>query len=127
MAVSRSQPLIAGMGNSESNPIRNMDKRQARRTYHSEFSEAIRLYRTSDAVAAQHAALAAEMGGSTGADGSIRVCVRKRPIHKEELKGLEFDVVSSAHGKVVAVHDARMHSNFRSGSRRILALDASWR
>ena len=52
------------MGAAESNPVRNMDKRTARRTYRAEFEEAIRLYRCSPKVAAEHAQLAMAAGAA---------------------------------------------------------------
>lgn len=93
-----------------------MDKRTARRTYHQEFSEAVQRYRSSAAVRDQHTALSPLCTVDDDSDfgGRIRVCVRKRPIHREEIKALEFDVITCAHGgKLVAVHDARMHSDMR--------------
>ena len=107
------------MGAAESNPVRNMDKRTARRTYRAEFEEAIRLYRCSPKVAAEHAQLAMAAGAADDAAAddadaaAVRVCVRKRPIHREETDGLEFDVVTAARDRLVAVHDARMHSDMR--------------
>ena len=43
----------------------------------------------------------------------LKVVVRKRPIHRAELKSLEFDVCTAANAHMVAVHDARMHSDMR--------------
>ena len=83
------------MGAAESNPVRNMDKRTARRTYRAEFEEAIRLYRCSPKVAAEHAQLAMAAGAADddaaddADDAAVRVCVRKRPIHREETDALE--------------------------------------
>jgi len=106
------------MGNSESNPIRNMDKRTARRTHHGQFAEAVARYRDSERRQEEHAYLAAPAAASADedafwADGAIRVCTRKRPIFAPERKALEFDVISCVHGRLVAVHDARMHSDMR--------------
>ena len=53
------------------------------------------------------------MVGDEWSDGTVRVYVRQRPIHREEITQLEFDVVSVNHGKVITVHDARMHSDMK--------------
>ena len=75
------------MGAAESNPIRNMDKRSARRTYRSEFSAAIEMYRSSSAVAEQQEVIISkQLRKDEWDEGSIRVFVRKRPIHREELE-----------------------------------------
>ena len=41
------------------------------------------------------------------------MCVRKRPIHRAELKALEFDVYTAAHLSVVAMHGALMQAGMR--------------
>jgi thiamine pyrophosphokinase len=41
------------------------------------------------------------------------MCVRKRPIHRAELKALEFGVYTAAHLSVVAMHGALMHAHMR--------------
>ena len=102
------------MGAAESNPVRNLDKRTARRTYRSDFVAAIKRYRNSPGVQEQHAHLLEEIEGSEEwQEGSIKVCVRKRPIFKDEIKGSEFDVLTCIHGKMLTVHDARMHADMR--------------
>jgi len=110
------------MGNSESNPVRNMDKRTTRRTYHGQFTAAIANYRRGPrpdepAAAATVGAPASDSGHSESALGStVRVCVRKRPIHRAELEGLEFDVctvTTQTGGGIAAIHDARAHSDMR--------------
>ena len=100
------------MGAAESNPVRNLDKRTARRTYRDDFRGAIKRYRTSTKVAQQWAFLASEDDRSWEA-GDLKVCVRKRPIFKSELQGKEFDVLTVTHGKLITVHDARMHADMR--------------
>jgi len=102
------------MGNSDSNPVRNMDKRTARRTHRNEFITAIDNYRSSTRTATKHAQFSESQQEcfDDGGDG-VRVCVRKRPIHSAEISASEFDVVSCLHGRVITVHDARMHSDMR--------------
>ena len=98
------------MGNSESNanPIRNMDKRTARREYREAFIAAISRYRSVNVSHSNDE----DMSKHPWSGGDIRVCVRKRPIHKRELDAFEFDVVSSSGNKVI-VHDARMHIDMK--------------
>ena len=100
------------MGAAESNPVRNLDKRTARRTYRDAFRGAVKRYRTSARVAEQWAYLGEE--GEKGWDeGALKVCVRKRPIFKPEIQGKEFDVLTVTHNKLITVHDARMHADMR--------------
>ena len=102
------------MGASESNPVRNLDKRTARRTYRDDFKGAIKRYRTSARVADQWAYLGEEeLGENEWTDGALRVCVRKRPIFRPEIQGKEFDVLTVMHNKLITVHDARMHADMR--------------
>ena len=110
------------MGNAESNPVKNLDKRAARRTYREAFARSIALYRRSERVALSHQEMvddsdAARSGGraASGNRRQIRVCVRKRPIFQDELDALEFDVVTCPpnNGRLVAVHDARMASDMK--------------
>lgn len=99
------------MGNAESNPVRNMDKRTARREYRDDFSAAIDRYR--------RRLISLDVGASESEstnewdNGSIRVCVRRRPIFKDELKNFEFDVVTCINGNRVVIHDARMHTDMK--------------
>jgi hypothetical protein len=96
------------MGQNESNPVRNMDKRTARREHRDPFSSAISSYRYrrlgEDEV---------DNGGMIWETGDIRVCVRKRPIFKEEISNYEFDVITCVNRQTVVVHDARMHSDMK--------------
>ncbi len=97
------------MGQAESNPIRNMDKRTARREYRESFCNGIIEYKRnldSNITSEEEQTL-------TWEDGAIRVCVRKRPIFKDELKLFEFDVISCNAGSSVIVHDCRMHSDMK--------------
>ena len=100
------------MGAAESNPVRNLDKRTARRTYRDAFRGAVKRYRTSARVAEQWAYLGEE-GEKEWDEGALKVCVRKRPIFKPEIQGKEFDVLTVTHNKLITVHDARMHADMR--------------
>lgn len=100
------------MGNSESsNPIRNMDKRTARREYKEDFIRGIENYKNK---------LAVQRGNQIQdtnrlqrwQDGDIKVFVRKRPIFNHELANGEFDVISCISNHVI-IHDARMHSDMK--------------
>jgi kinesin family protein 2/24 len=101
------------MGNNESNPIRNMDKRTARREYRRDFMRAIADYRR------HHINEEVQRKGSDyqpivwGDTQSVRVCVRKRPIFSHEIKDSEFDVISVLEGRTAVVHDARMHIDMK--------------
>lgn len=102
------------MGNAESNPVRNMDKRTARREYRDDFAAAIGRYRRRiTARPPIEESNSYEKEAESWDHGSIRVCVRRRPIFKEEIKGFEFDVVTCIEGKRVVIHDARMHTDMK--------------
>lgn len=100
------------MGNTESNPVKNIDKRTARREYHLDFSNAIAKYRSR----LQTDLDIDQLGGKYRArDGEISVCVRKRPINKSEVDCCEFDVITTlADQKSLVVHDARMGSDMKT-------------
>jgi len=109
------------MGNNESNPVRNLDKRTARREYRNEFTAAITRYRheiaiDEDVSRQRHGDNATATtridNGSISDHNNIVVCVRKRPFFPREAQDGEFDVVSCKRGLVV-VHDARMHSDMK--------------
>ena len=91
------------MGAGESNPIRNMDKRTARREYKADFCRAIQHYRNVVCKDRPKDEL-------TWTEGEIMVFVRKRPIFKHELDLDEFDVVTCVNGSMITIHDARMHT-----------------
>lgn len=102
------------MGQNSSNPIRNTDKRTARRLYRASFARAIAEWRYERQ---------AEEGGLSstrqkqvvfnwGEGRTVRVCVRKRPIFKHETDLGEFDTVTALPREVI-VHDARMHADMR--------------
>lgn len=104
------------MGNNESNPVRNMDKRTARREYRSEFTRAITSYRHELAIEEDVKERQGGGGGGTAVcrngNNNIVVCIRKRPFFQREEHDGEFDVVTCKSGLVV-VHDARMHSDMK--------------
>ncbi len=97
------------MGANESAPVRNMDKRTARREYKDDFERAIMSMRRSHPSAAG----ASRQAKLNWENGNIRVCVRKRPIFAREQQGGEFDVVSCPTSKSIVVHDARMHTDMK--------------
>lgn len=101
------------MGNSESaNPIRNMDKRTARREYRTDFMRAINDYRKRCPIKPKSATKdTAEV--SEWYDGNIKVFVRKRPIFRHELEAFEFDVATCTSSNSIVIHDARMHNDMK--------------
>lgn len=102
------------MGNSESgNPVRNMDKRTARREYRNDFQAAITRYRQRNGHSLPSQSV--KDGGSDiiwDSSGNVKVFVRKRPIFQHELDGSEFDVITCFPDRVI-VHDARMHNDMK--------------
>ena len=104
------------MGNNESNPIRNMDKRTARREYRTSFMKCISSYRKrmkEEPDVSNSQAPTRDITWLTESDQNIRVCVRKRPIFKHEVEDFEFDVVSAIDGRLAVIHDGRMHTDMR--------------
>jgi len=106
------------MGNSESsNPVRNMDKRTARREYKDDFAAGIARYRQQHGIVVggkkgKNEEAVETFDESSWGKGDIRVFVRKRPIFPHELENSEFDVISCVKDKVI-VHDARMHNDMK--------------
>lgn len=108
------------MGNEQSgNPVRNMDKRTARREYRDDFVAAIKRYR--HALKIEYNSVDYHSNSVENStrhdkewfDGHIRVFVRKRPIFKHELDAFEFDVATCHGGNSVVIHDARMHNDMK--------------
>ena len=104
------------MGAAESNPVRNLDKREHRRTHRKSFRDAIARYREGFVESADDendgdSNAGNARGGGTASKGPLGVFVRVRPIFKRELKK-EFDVITAGERSVV-VHDARMHADCR--------------
>lgn len=97
------------MGQNESNPVRNMDKRTARREYRENFSSGISSYRFRR-MGEPETQSSGELDWNTG---NIRVCVRKRPIFQDELSHYEFDVITCVNKQTIVIHDARMHSDMK--------------
>ncbi len=94
------------MGNSESNPIRNMDKRTARREYRSNFVNGIQEYMRTKEINEEQDSVRVD-------ESKVICCIRKRPLFEKEYKNGEFDVISCSGKKEVIVHDARMHANMK--------------
>jgi len=107
------------MGNDVSNPIRNIDKRTARREYRDDFIKAIDKFKNKcilnnkntgnksipphssstsslscKAITTTNTNTRANNNAATWQDGNIKVYIRKRPIFKHELTSYEFDVIS---------------------------------
>lgn len=102
------------MGATESNPVRNMDKRTARREYCKEFAAAIANYRELVDNAGSSAFIGEdESERIENREAAVRVCIRKRPIFKYELEDHEFDVITCVTQSKIVVHDARMHVDMR--------------
>eukprot|EP00966_Prymnesium_polylepis_P108825 2519055-Prymnesium_polylepis.1 len=91
------------MGNAESQPVRNVDKRTARRDHAPLFAAAVHRYRE---LAQPDAAVAAPP------EQRLRVCVRRRPMFDRERTAGEFDVLTCTQRRVV-VSDCRMHPDCR--------------
>eukprot|EP00962_Isochrysis_galbana_P001553 scaffold400_cov125-Isochrysis_galbana.AAC.2 len=105
------------MGNSESQPIRNVDKRTARRDNALQYNQAIWNYRADVLGPLQPPDLAeAELAGdaASGSSASVRVCIRRRPIFSHEVRAGEFDVLSCSAGRSIVVHDCRLRPDCRN-------------
>jgi len=105
------------MGNSESQPIRNVDKRTARRDNATQYNQAIWDYRGNvlgplQAPGAAEAAMVASPVADNAA--AVRVCIRRRPIFAHELKAGEFDVISCHGSRSIVVHDCRLRPDCRN-------------
>ena len=112
------------MGNAESQPVRNVDKRTARRDHAPKFMGAIAQYRYDngllgeDAHEGQPSEGAVEHGDGDSCQGEgagtsrLRVCVRQRPIFSHETQAGEFDVLSSDR-RAMVVHDCRTEADCR--------------
>jgi kinesin family protein 2/24 len=102
------------MGNSESsNPIRNMDKRTARREYKEDFGRAVQRYRKQFIQRREAVGGASfKFTSDSWEDNQIRVFARKRPIFQHEIDDGEYDVVT-CHQKTIIVHDCRMHTDMK--------------
>ena len=120
------------MGNSESNPVRNLDKRTARREYKDYFLNGIRQYNQSVLIDndvanstnnSSNKLISSPNDHATGIHGSvssrnrtasIKVCARKRPFFTKEEKAGEFDVITCVDSKRIVTHDCRMEADMKS-------------
>lgn len=94
------------MGNAESNPVRNMDKRTSRRENSAVFSKAISKYR-SENLENREVSSSGSFNDVSFNEGELTVVVRKRPIFPHEISSSEFDVVTCIGKKNLCIHDAR--------------------
>ena len=103
------------MGNANSNPVRNLDKRSVRRIYRKNFKRHISAYVLEGDLEKQISSFEEELAEEKESkemvqDRGIYVYVRKRPIFDRERKTKEFDVVSCLN-QFLTVHDARMEAD----------------
>ena len=117
------------MGNAQGNPIRNIDKRTARREYKDTFQRAILKYQLDNGIDPSVPRKDLEKrilnfgDGESGSSSNVRVVVRKRPIFEHEIDGHEFDVATCLDARNVTIHDTRMHADMR----RMLLTNNSFR
>jgi kinesin family protein 2/24 len=103
------------MGNAESNAVKNVDKRTARRDHSSKFIAAIANFRGVHADEYGNCVLddaPERREGDATANRAVRVCVRRRPIFAHELRAGEFDVLTCSR-TAICVHDGRLHADCR--------------
>mmetsp|Transcript_13872 Transcript_13872/g.23001 ORF Transcript_13872/g.23001 Transcript_13872/m.23001 type:complete len:913 (+) Transcript_13872:184-2922(+) len=96
------------MGNAESQPVKSVDKRTARRDNGPQFSYAISRWRAMAAVEPPATAFVPRIKASR-----LRVCVRRRPIFTHEIDAGEFDVLS-CRPRCLTIHDCRLKSDCKS-------------
>ena len=104
------------MGNAQANPIRNIDKRTARREYKDVFRRAILEYQLENGIDPSIPNRGSEQRTLNFGDDSssnVRVLVRKRPIFQHEVDGHEFDVATCMDDQNMTIHDTRMHADMR--------------
>ena len=103
------------MGNAESQPVRNVDKRTARRDHAPKFAAAVTRFKESRQVLRSSLDEGVLHAGAAGS--ALRVCVRRRPIFPHETSAGEFDVLSTRAGTggtdELCVHNCRMHADCR--------------
>lgn len=97
--------------------VRNKDKRTSRREHRDDFVEAIEAWRRREIPAGGAEELAANrsLRRQTILEGSVRACVRSRPIFERETgaKG-DFEAVTvMGDGQAVALHDCRMKPDMK--------------
>eukprot|EP00940_MAST-03C_sp_MAST-3C-sp2_P002102 g2102.t1 len=94
------------MGNSQTNPCRNLDKRSVRRIYRKDYVREIRKYKESPPP------IPSEIEeNASSSDKQICVFVRKRPMFKKDKKAGEFDAVTCREKRHICIHDARIHAD----------------
>ena len=101
------------MGNAESQPVRNVDKRTARRDHRGLFAPQIAVWRAERGVGGVVANSTSEPWTEPSSGGRLRVVVRKRPFFEHESRSGEFDVVTCADRRSVTVHDCRLAPDCR--------------
>lgn len=99
------------MGNAESQPVRNVDKRTARRDHAHVFNGAITRYRQEHGIGSGELD-DEEVEPFHESGDALRVAVRRRPFFKHEKEQGEFDVVSCRRRSIV-VHDCRLYPDCR--------------
>lgn len=111
------------MGNNESNPVRNLDKRTARREYKDYFLSGIRQFNHSVLIENDVVTNGRRIASNnypahgksiSGKTANIKVCVRKRPFFSKEDKAGEFDVITCIDSKQIVTHDCRMEADMKS-------------
>ena len=91
------------MGAAESQPVRNVDKRTARRDHAPLFAAAVEAYRGRPR----------EEPAPPLPNRALRVCVRRRPIFAHETTAGEFDVLTADTTSSIVVHDCRLKPDCR--------------
>ena len=91
------------MGAAESQPVRNIDKRTARRDHAPLFAAAVEAYRGRPR----------EEPAPPLPNRALRVCVRRRPIFAHETTAGEFDVLTADTTSSIVVHDCRLKPDCR--------------
>ena len=110
------------MGNLESNPCKNVSKRESRRDHSKQFAEAVTRFRAGRSglggvgYSEEYGDGEGEGGAKGGRDSHTRhiiVAVRKRPIFRHELAKREFDAITvdGGSGGCLTLHDARLKAN----------------
>eukprot|EP00603_Paraphysomonas_imperforata_P000473 CAMPEP_0114432728 /NCGR_PEP_ID=MMETSP0103-20121206/11313_1 /TAXON_ID=37642 ORGANISM="Paraphysomonas imperforata, Strain PA2" /NCGR_SAMPLE_ID=MMETSP0103 /ASSEMBLY_ACC=CAM_ASM_000201 /LENGTH=899 /DNA_ID=CAMNT_0001602429 /DNA_START=163 /DNA_END=2862 /DNA_ORIENTATION=- len=105
------------MGQSQS--LKNLDKRTARREYRADFSRAIDTFRDQIEQSRHLPCLQPNTSRDYIEDESawqdkIQVNIRKRPLSDAEFQNSEFDVISCVTSQTIMVHDARLDSDMKT-------------
>ena len=108
--------MLSKMGNAQGNPIRNIDKRTARREYKDVFCRSILEYQLDHGIDPSLPSGGSEqriLNFGEDTTSNVRVLVRKRPIFQHEIDGHEFDVATCIDDRNITIHDTRMHADMR--------------